>query len=108
VSPVIGISVVPIVATRVTRTRVRRRRRVHFSGTVRPTEPGRPLAIQKRRGGRWITVSGTVLRPGAGDFAVYGKTMRVRRGGLFRVLLGRGRGATVPTVGRTIRIRTHR
>jgi hypothetical protein len=108
VSPVVAVGVLPIVSTRVTRTRLRRGGRVHFSGRVRPSEPGRPLAIQKRRGGRWITVSGTVLRPGGAGFSVYGKTIRVRRGGLFRVFLGKGGGATLPTVGRTIRLRTRR
>ena len=41
-----------------TSTNVRRGGRVHFSGTVRPSEPGRGIAIQKRRDGRWITVAG--------------------------------------------------
>jgi hypothetical protein len=108
VSPVVAVGARAIVGTRVTRTRVRRRGRVHFSGTVRPSEPGRGIAIQKRRDGRWITVSGTVLRPGGTGFAVYGKTVRVRRGGLYRVFLGAGSGATAPNVGRTIRIRTRR
>jgi len=108
VSPVLPVGARAVVGTRVTSTNVRRGGRVHFSGTVRPSEPGRGIAIQKRRDGRWITVSGTVLRPGGTGFAVYGKTVRVRRGGLYRVFLGSGSGATVPNVGRTIRIRTHR
>jgi hypothetical protein len=108
VSAVVTVGVRAIVRSRVSRTRVRRGGRVHFSGTVRPAESGRPLAIQKRRGGRWITVSGTVARAGGAGFAVYDKTIRVRRGGLFRVFLGTGSGATLPTVGRTLRISTSR
>jgi hypothetical protein len=108
VSPVLAVGALPIVATRVSSTRIRRGGRVHFSGTVRPSEPGRGIAIQKRRDGRWITVSGTVERAGGAGFARYGKTIRVRRGGLFRVFLGTGSGATVPTAGRTVRIRTRR
>ena len=108
VSPVLGVGARAVVGTRVTSTSVRRGGRVHFSGTVRPSEPGRGIAIQKRRDGRWITVAGTVARPGGAGFAIYGKTIRVRRGGLYRVFLGTGSGATVPNVGRTIRIRTHR
>jgi hypothetical protein len=108
VSPAVLVGARAIVGTRVTSTRVRRGGRVHFSGTVRPSEPGRAIAIQKRRDGRWITLAGTVARPGGAGFGVYGKTIRVRRGGLFRVFLGTGSGATVPNVGRTIRIRTHR
>jgi len=108
VSPVLPVGARAVVGTRVTSTSVRRGGRVHFSGTVRPSEPGRGIAIQKRRDGRWITVAGTVARPGGGAFAIYGKTIRVARGGLYRVFLGAGSGATVPNVGRTIRIRTHR
>jgi len=108
VSPVLVVGSRAIVGTRVTSTRVRRGGRVHFSGTVRPSEPGRGIAIQKRRDGRWITVAGTVTRPGGAGFGIYGKTVRIRRGGLFRVFLGTGSGATVPNVGRTIRIRTRR
>ena len=108
VSPVLPVGARAVVGTRVTSTSVRRGGRVHFSGTVRPSEPGRGIAIQKRRDGRWITVAGTVARPGGAGFAIYGKTIRVRRGGLYRVFLGTGSGATVPDVGQTIRIRTHR
>ena len=108
VSPVLPVGARAVVGTRVTSTSVRRGGRVHFSGTVRPSEPGRGIAIQKRRDGRWITVAGTVARPGGAGFAIYGKTIRVRRGGLYRVFLGTGSGATVPNVGRTIRIGTHR
>ena len=108
VSPVLAVGALPIIATRVSRTRIRRGGRVHFSGTVRPSEPGRGIAIQKRRGGRWITVAGTVERAGGAGFATYGKTVRVRRGGLFRVFVGTGSGATVPSAGRTVRLRTRR
>jgi hypothetical protein len=108
VSPVLAVGALAVVGTRVSRTRVRRGGRVHFSGTVRPSEPGRGIAIQKRRDGRWITVAGTVARPGGAGFAIYGKTIRVRRGGVFRVFLGKGSGATVPAVGRTVTIRTRR
>ncbi|MEA2385435.1 MAG: hypothetical protein QOH72_5406 [Solirubrobacteraceae bacterium] len=108
VSPVLAVGALPIVATRVSSTRVRRGGRVHFSGTVRPSEPGRGIAIQKRRNGRWITVAGTVERASGATVASYGKTVRVRRGGVFRVFLGTGSGATVPTAARTIRISTRR
>ena len=108
VSPVVAVAARAVVRTRVTRTRLRRGGRVHFSGTVRPSEPGRGIAIQKRREGRWITVSGTVLRPGGAGFAIYGKTVRIRRGGLYRVFVGTGSGATAPNSGPTIRIRTRR
>jgi hypothetical protein len=96
------------VGTRVTRTVVRSGRRVHFSGTVRPAEVNRPLAIQRRRRGQWVTVAGTVTRPRTASFAVYGKTIRIRHRGLYRIFLGNGSGATAPNVGREIRIRVRR
>jgi hypothetical protein len=108
VSPVLAVGAAPVISTRVSRTRIRRGARVRFSGSIRPSEPGRPIAIQKRRGGRWITIAGTVERASGQSFAVYGKTVRVRRGGLFRVFAGTGSGATVPTAGRTVRISTRR
>jgi hypothetical protein len=108
VSPALVVGARASVGTQVSSTHVRRGGRVHFSGRVRPSEPGRGIAIQKRRDGRWITVAGTVARAGGAGFAVYGKTIRIPRGGLYRVFLGTGQGATVPNVGRTIRITTRR
>jgi hypothetical protein len=104
--PVLTLGVQPVVRARVTRRRVRRGGRVHFSGTVRPGEAGRPLAVQKRRGARWVTVSGMLVRPGTAGVGVYGKTIRVRRGGSYRIYAGAGSGATVPAASRSIRIRT--
>lgn len=103
-SPVVTVGVLASIGTRVTRTHVRRGRRVHFSGTVRPAEVNRPLAIQRRRRGRWVTVAGTVTRARTSAFAVYGKTIRIRHAGLYRIFLGTGSGATAPNVGRRIRI----
>lgn len=105
-SPAITLGVQAVVRARVTRRRVRRGGRVRFSGTVRPGEVGRPLAIQKRRGTRWVTISGMLVRPGRADFGVFGRTIRVRRGGDYRVFAGAGTGATVPAASRSIRIRT--
>jgi hypothetical protein len=102
----VTVGVLARVGTSVTRTRVRRHRRVHFSGTLRPAELNRPMAIQRRRRGQWVTVAGMRTRPGriAGT-AVYGKTIRVSRPGLYRVLAGAGSGATLPNAGREIRMR---
>jgi len=107
-SPVVSVGVLASVGTRVTRTHVRSGARVHFSGTVRPAEANRPLAIQRRRRGQWVTVAGTVTRARTPAFVVYGKTIRIRHAGLYRVFLGNGIGATAPNVGRTIRIRVTR
>jgi hypothetical protein len=107
-NPAITLGVQPVVRAKASRRRVRRGGRVHFSGTLRPAEVGRPLAVQKRRGSRWVTVSGMLVRPGRADFAVFGKTIRVRRGGDYRIYVGAGSGATVTTASRAIRIRTTR
>lgn len=107
-SPVVTVGVLASVGTRVTRTLVRRGARVHFSGTVRPAEANRPLAIQRRRRGQWVTVAGTVTRARSPAVAVYGKTIRIGHPGLYRIFLGNGSGATAPNVGRTIRIRVTR
>jgi hypothetical protein len=105
-SPGITLGVQVVVRAKASRRRVRRGSRVRFSGTVRPAEVGRPLAIQKRRGSRWVTISGMLVRPGGAGFGVFGKTIRVRRGGDYRIFVGAGSGATVPATSRSIRIRT--
>ena len=107
VSPIVTVSVQVVVKTSVTHTHVRRGGHVRFSGTVRPAETNTPVAIQKLNAKRhWVTVSGTITRPGGQGFAVYGKTVRIRHGGKYRVYIGAGGGSFTPNVGRTIRIHT--
>jgi hypothetical protein len=109
VSPVVTVSVQVLVRTSVTHRHVRRGAKVRFSGTVRPAVPNVPLAIQKRGpSGRWVTVSGSITRPGGNGYAVYGKTVRVKRGGSYRVYVGATGGTFTPNVGRTIVIHTFR
>ena len=109
VSPVVTVSVQVLVRTSVTHRHVRRGSKVRFSGTVRPAVPNVPLAIQKRSpSGMWVTVSGSITRPGGSGYAVYGKTIRVKRGGRYRVYVGASGGTFTPNVGRTITIHTFR
>jgi hypothetical protein len=109
VSPVVTVSVQVLVRTSVTHRHVRRGAKVRFSGTVRPAVPNVPLAIQKRGpSGGWVTVSGSITRPGGNGYAVYGKTVRVKRGGRYRVYVGATGGTFTPNVGRTIVIHTFR
>jgi hypothetical protein len=109
ISPVVTVSVQVLVRTSVTHRHVRRGAKVRFSGTVRPAVPNVPLAIQKQgRSGRWVTLDGSVTRPGGDGFAVYGKTIRIKRGGRFRVYVGATGGTFTPNVGRTIVIHTFR
>jgi hypothetical protein len=82
---------------------------VRFSGTVRPAVPNVPMAIQKLGpSGRWVTLTGSITRPGGNGYAVYGKTLRVKRGGRYRVYVGATGGTFTPNVGRTIVIHTFR
>jgi hypothetical protein len=106
VSPIVTVNVQVLVRTKVTDERVRRGARVHFSGSVRPAVVNTPLAIQKRHRGRWVTISGSITRPGGSGFVVYGKTLRIRRGGSYRIFIGASGGMFAPNVGRTIRIHT--
>jgi hypothetical protein len=53
-------------------------------------------------------VSGSITRPGGNGFAVYGKTIRVKRGGKYRVYVGASGGTFTPNVGRTVTIHTFR
>jgi hypothetical protein len=105
-SPVVGVGVAILVGTNVSATKVRKGRRVRFSGTIRPPRPGALIAIQKQRGANWITVAGTISRPAAPDHSRYSKRVRIRRGGSYRVFVATNDGAFVSNVGRTVRIRT--
>jgi hypothetical protein len=107
VSPVVTVSVQVLVRTSVTHRHVRRGAKVHFSGTVRPAVPNVPIAVQKKGlSGRWVTLTGSITRPGGSDFAVYGKTLRIKRGGDYRIYVGASGGTFTPNVGRTIRLHT--
>jgi hypothetical protein len=109
ISPVVTVSVQVLVRTSVTHRHVRRGAKVRFSGTVRPAVPNVPMAIQKLgASGRWVTLTGSITRPGGNGFALYGKTLRIKRGGRYRVYVGATGGTFTPNVGRTIVIHTFR
>ena len=96
-----------VVGTRTTRTHVHRGGSVHFSGTVHPGVANIPIAIQKLNAKRhWVTIAGSITRPGGQGFAVYGKTIHVKHGGKYRVYVGSSGGTFTPNVGRTIRLHT--
>ncbi|HEX5898980.1 MAG TPA: hypothetical protein VFY32_06235 [Solirubrobacteraceae bacterium] len=103
VSPILTVNVTVVVGTKTTRTHVHRGGSVHFSGTVHPNVPNIPIAIQKLNAkNHWVTISGTITRNGG----VYGKTVRIRRGGSYRVYAGASGGTFAPGVGRKVRIHT--
>jgi hypothetical protein len=103
VSPVLTVNVTVAVGTKTTRTHVHRGGHVHFSGTIRPNVPNVPVAIQKLNAKKhWVTISGTITRNGG----VYSKTVRIRRGGSYRVYAGASGGTFAPGAGRKVRIHT--
>jgi hypothetical protein len=109
VSPVVTVSVEVIVHTNVTHRHVRRGARVRFSGSVHPAVTNTPIAIQKLNSKKhWVTLAGSITKPGGSGVAVYGKTLRIKRGGKYRVYIGSSGGAFTPNVGRTVEIHTFR
>jgi hypothetical protein len=108
-SPVVTVGVQVVVHTAVTHRHVRRGSRVRFSGSVHPAVSNAPIAIQKLgRSKNWVTLAGSITKPGGNGYVIYGKTLRVKRGGSFRVYVGSAGGAFAPFYGRTIHIHTFR
>lgn len=105
-SPIVGVGVSIIVGTKISSRRVRKGRRVLFSGTIRPARAGARVAIQKQRGAEWITVAGTITSGASPNFSRYAKRVRIRRGGNYRVFVAINDGNFVSNIGRTVRIRT--
>src|SRR3954452_19534925 len=109
VSPVATIAVAVRVKTSVSHTRVKRGRRVRFSGTIRPGREGAQFAIQKlNRSGQWSTLAGGITRRGSTSFSGFSRRVRIRRGGQYRVFVRIIDGNYTSGIGRTIRLRTHR
>lgn len=94
-----------LVGLRLSRSHVRRGRKVRFSGTVTPAENGALYAIQRRSNGRWRTLAGGALTaasvPGKSRYA---KRVRIRRGGLYRVFVRVTEGGHLSSTSRTRRI----
>ena len=103
-SPIVSVGVAMRVATNTSATRVRTNRRVRFFGTVRPARPGARFAIQVLRRGAWRTVAGGVTRGASGGVSRYAKTIRIRRGGRYRVFVANTDGNFVSSAGRTVQI----
>ena len=103
-SPIVSVGVAMRVATNTSATRVRTNRRVRFFGTVRPARPGARFAIQVLRRGAWRTVAGGVVRGARGGVSRYAKSVRIRRGGRYRVFVANTDGNFVSAAGRTVKI----
>ena len=106
VSPLLLVSVAVKVSTNVSATRVRSGRLVRFSGRVSPARPGALVAIQKlNRKRNWVTVAGTITHRLNSTASRYGKRVRIRRGGTYRVYVSAADGNFVPNAGRSVKIR---
>lgn len=108
-SAILTLPVAVRVGTDVSRTRVRRGSRVRFTGSIRPARDGAQVAVQKRTStGRWVTVAGTITRHRSAQLSTFRKTVRVPRGGRYRIFVGLQDGNYTSGVGRTILIHTRR
>ena len=105
VSNVIDMGVAPVVRTSVSTHHPRKGGRVRFAGTVTPSWLPAQVAIQKRSStGRWIVVAGTITHAYRSTKAKYARTIRVRRGGSYRVFVGLANSSYAPSTGSTVRI----
>ncbi len=107
VSPIVIAGVAVRVSTHVSHTHIHRGSRVRFSGTIRPARDGVQVAFQKHRDGRWITIGGTVARHAGSSFSRYARSVKINRGGTYRVFAG-VEGEFVSGTGRSVHITTQR
>jgi hypothetical protein len=104
VSPIVAFGVKPYVKSKVNKHRVRRGKRIKFSGSVKPAAAGQQIAFQKWNGDTWVTIGGTLVRSSGG----YSKNVKIRRGGTYRVWTGTSTGQYASNVGKRIKIRSFR
>jgi hypothetical protein len=106
-SPVVIVGSAVRVGVKASHTRVKRGRRVRFSGHVTPLNDGALYAIQRLRKGAWVNVAGGSLRHGSASSSSYRKTVRIRHAGLYRVFVGVNNQNT-SGISRSLRMRVHR
>jgi hypothetical protein len=73
--------------------RARRRHHARIYGTVTPAVDGMEVGIMRIAGGRNVLVSGTVLRHRNATSSSFSRTIRVKRGAVYRVLVRVTNGA---------------
>jgi hypothetical protein len=106
VSPIVVVSVSVRVSTHLGAKTVKKGHKLTFQGSVRPAVDGTPIAIQKRRNGKWVTVAGTVARHNSSASSKYTKHVTIRSGGVYRVYAGVANGSFVPNTGTEVTIHT--
>jgi hypothetical protein len=106
VSPIVVVSVSVLVSTRLGTKTVHKGHKLTFQGSIRPAVDGTPIAIQKQRNGKWVTVSGTVARHNSSASSTYSKHVTIPTGGRYRVYAGVANGSYVPNTGTEVTIHT--
>lgn len=108
-SPIVTVSVMPTVATKVGTYRVHKGSLLTFSGTIKPAADGTLMAVQRKSStGRWITVGGMAARHSNSKQSKFKRRVRIHSTGTYRVYAGLNNGKYVPNSGREIRIRVKR
>jgi hypothetical protein len=104
VSPIVTAGVKFYVGSKVSKKHVKRGRKVRFSGTIKPARPGANIAFQKKSNGRWVSINGTTVHSGG----KYAKSIKIRRGGSYRVWTGVVDAQYTSNHGRTFHLHTFR
>jgi hypothetical protein len=105
-SPIVAVGVAPKVSVRAKRVRRTARGAIfRFSGGITPAHDGTQIAIQRLKGATWVTISGTIAKHRSSKSSRYRKSVRLRRGGTFRVFAGTNDGDHVESVSRSVRLR---
>ena len=108
-SPIVTALVSVTVGTKVSRTRVKRGRKVNFNGTITPMRDGANVAVQKLNSqGAWVTIGGTIAKHFQDTRSRYSVSVTVRRGGSYRIFVGTNSGDVANNVGRTVKLRSFR
>ena len=105
-SPIVTVGVEPRVTVRIKRVRRTARGAIYrFRGSVTPAHDGTQIAVQRLKGDTWVTLDGTVAKHRSSTSSRYRKSVRLRRGGTFRIYAGTNDGDHVDTASRTFRLR---
>ena len=105
-SPIVSVGVAPTVSVKTKRVRRTARGAIfRFSGRIRPAHDGRQVAIQRLKGDTWVTISGTIAKHRTSSYSRYRKSVRLRRGGTFRVFAATDDGDHVASASRSVRLR---
>jgi hypothetical protein len=105
-SPIVSVGVAPTVSVKVRKVRRTARGAIfRFTGTITPAHDGTKLAIQRLKDGNWATLNGMISRHRSSTASSFRKSLRLRRGGTFRVYAGIADGDHVPNASRSVRLR---